>query len=150
MKASDFNADAGTVTVRESKSGKVRHVHLTESGQAFFSELTADKKRSARMFLRADGEPWGKSQQQRPMRQACKIAKIDPPVPFKALRTTYGSLLAMAGVPLQVIASAMGHADTRITEKHYAHLLPDHVATTIRAKLPAFSTEKSNVTRLTR
>ena len=149
MKAADFNPDAGTITVRESKSGKVRHVHLTDSGQQFFSELTADKKRSARMFLRADGEPWGKSQQQRPMRNACETAKIDPPVPFKALRTTYGSLLAMQGVPLQIIASAMGHADTRITEKHYAHLLPDHVATTIRAKLPAFSTEKSNVRRLT-
>ena len=148
MKVSDFNSDAGTLTVRESKSGKVRHIHLTESGQQFFDELVADKKRSELLFLRSDGEPWGKSHQMRPMREACKIAKIDPPIPFKALRTTYGSLLAREGVPLQVIAAALGHADTRITEKHYAHLLPSHVADTIRANLPAFSDKKSKVRRL--
>ena len=150
MKASDFNSDAGTVTVRESKSGKVRHVHLTDSGQEFFDELVVDKKRSDLMFLKVDGEPWGKSHQWRPMKEACKIAKIDPPIPFKALRTTYGSLLAREGVPLQVIAAALGHSDTRITEKHYAHLLPNYVADTIRAHLPAFSDKKQKVRRLKR
>ena len=150
MKASDFNSDAGTVTVRESKSGNVRHSHLTESGLQFFDELTSDKNRSAWMFLRTNGEPWKKSQQHRPMRDACKKAKISPPIPFKALRTTYGSLLASEGVPLQVIAAALGHADTRITEKHYAHLQPDHVSDAIRANLPAFATTKSTVKRLKR
>ena len=150
MKASDFNSDAGTVLVRESKSGKARHGHLTDSGREFFDELVADKKRSHLMFLRTDGEPWRKSQQHRPMRAACKIAKISPPIPFKALRTTYGSLLAREGVPLQVIASAMGHADTRITERHYAHLLPNYVAEKIRENLPTFSNKKSNVKRLKR
>ncbi len=150
MKASDFNSDAGTVTVRESKSGKVRHVHVTDSGKEFFDELTSDKKRSDLMFLRNDGEPWRKSQQHRPMREACKNAKISPPIPFKALRTTYGSLLAREGVALQVIAAALGHSDTRITEKHYAHLQPDHVADAIRANLPTFSTTKSKVKRLKR
>jgi integrase len=149
-KASDFNSDAGTLTVRESKSGKVRHVHVTDSGQEFFDELTSDKKRSDLMFLRTDGEPWRKSQQHRPMREACKNAKISPPIPFKALRTTYGSLLAREGVALQVIAAALGHADTRITEKHYAHLQPDHVSDAIRANLPTFSTTKSKVKRLKR
>jgi integrase len=148
MKASDFNPDTGTITVREAKSGKVRHVHLTESGQTFFDEQVVSKKRTELIFLREDGKPWGKSHQQRPMREACKIAKIDPPVPFKALRTTYGSLLAMKGVPLQVTAAAMGHADTRITEKHYAHLMPSYQADTIRSNLPSFSNEKSNVERL--
>jgi hypothetical protein len=32
-----------------------------------------------------------------------------------------------------VIAKNLGHADTRMTEKHYAHLSPSQVATTIRA-----------------
>ncbi len=80
----------------------------------------------------------------------CDRAGISPPVPFKALRTTYGSLLAMEGVPLQVIASALGHADTRITEKHYAHLMPNYVADKIRENLPAFSEQKSKVRRLRR
>ena len=30
----------------------------------------------------------------------------------------------------------MNHADTRMTEKHYAHLAPSYVADTIRAHFP--------------
>jgi hypothetical protein len=42
----------------------------------------------------------------------------------------------MAGVPMGVIAAQLGHADTRMTEKHYAHLAPSYVADTIRAHFP--------------
>ena len=41
----------------------------------------------------------------------------------------------MHRVPLQVIAAALGHADTRITERHCAHRLPSYVADQIRANL---------------
>jgi hypothetical protein len=53
------------------------------------------------------------------------------------LRHTYGATLAMRGVPMAVIAEQLGHADTRMTEKHYAHLAPSYVASTIRAHFPA-------------
>ena len=43
----------------------------------------------------------------------------------------------MKGVGLGVIAAQLGHADTRMTEKHYAHLAPSYVADTIRAQFPA-------------
>jgi integrase len=46
----------------------------------------------------------------------------------------------MRGVPLNVIAAQLGHSDTRITEKHYAHLAPSYVADTIRAHFPTIST----------
>ena len=39
----------------------------------------------------------------------------------------------MSGVPMGVIAAQLGHADTRMTERHYAHLSPSYVADTIRA-----------------
>ena len=42
----------------------------------------------------------------------------------------------MAGAPLQVVAANLGHADTRMTEKHYAHLAPSYVADVIRATMP--------------
>lgn len=35
-----------------------------------------------------------------------------------------------------VIAEQLGHADTRMTEKHYAHLAPSHIADTICAHFP--------------
>ncbi len=49
------------------------------------------------------------------------------------LRHTYASHLAMAGVPMFVLAKNLGHADTRMTEKHYAHLSRDNLAEAIRA-----------------
>ena len=37
---------------------------------------------------------------------------------------------------MAVIAKQLGHADTRMTEKHYAHLAPNYIADTIRANFP--------------
>jgi integrase len=136
MHVADFNADAGVVTVRESKSGKPRHVVLTDEGQQLFVALTAGKLGSDPIFVRADGGVWGKSHQLRPMAEACRRAKIKPEISFHVLRHTHGSTLAMKGVPMGVIAGQLGHADTRMTEKHYAHLAPSYVADTIRAHFP--------------
>jgi integrase len=136
MQVADFNADAGVITVRESKAGKPRHVVLTDEGQRLFAGLTAGKLRAASIFTREDGGVWGKSHQLRPMQEACKRANIKPEISFHVLRHTHGSTLAMRGVPMGVIAEQLGHADTRMTEKHYAHLAPSYVADTIRAHFP--------------
>jgi len=132
MTVEDFNPDAGTLRVRASKSGKPRHVVLTHEGSDFVSQFAAGKRGSARLFLRANCKAWGKSDQQRPLSVACSAARIDPPVNFHGLRHTYASRLAMRGVPLAVIAAQLGHADTRMVEKHYGHLSPSYVADTVR------------------
>lgn len=49
----------------------------------------------------------------------------------------------MAGVPLQVVAANLGHRDTRMTERHYAHLAPSYVADTIRAAMPKLGIVKT-------
>jgi integrase len=136
MHVADFNTDAGVVTVRESKVGKPRHVVLTDEGQHLFATLTVGKLRDEPIFTRRDGGTWGKSHQLRPMVEACQRAKIKPAVSFHVLRHTHGSTLAMRGVPMGVIAEQLGHSDTRMTEKHYAHLAPSYVADTIRAHFP--------------
>lgn len=133
---SDFDIDNGKLFFRFTKSGKPRHANLTDEGCAFFTRLTMGRKAGERMFLRSDGEPWRKSHQHRRLAKACAIAKIDPPISFHILRHTFGSWLAMRGVALQVIADALGHADTRITHRHYAALSPSYIADTIRAALP--------------
>jgi integrase len=136
LRAADFNADAGVVTIRESKAGKPRHVVLTDEGRRLFGTLTAGALADDPIFKRTDGGVWGKSHQLRPMLDACRRAKIKPAVSFHVLRHTHGSMLAMRGVPMGVIAEQLGHADTRMTEKHYAHLAPSYVADTIRAHFP--------------
>lgn len=138
LQCGDYDPDAGTVQVRHSKAGKSRHVPLTDEGSRFFEDLTAGRAGAETMLRRRDREPWGTSHQKRRMREACARAGIEPVVSFHVMRHTYGSLLALQGVPLKVIAEAMGHADTRMTERHYAHLQDSYVAEQIRANLPTF------------
>lgn len=136
MRVSDFNAEAGTITVRESKAGKPRHVALTDEGRELFSLLAAGRTGRDLVFTRDDSAAWGMAHQALPLSEACARAKIEPPATFHILRHTYASALAGRGVPMGVIAAQLGHADTRMTEKHYAHLSPNYVADTIRAALP--------------
>jgi integrase len=136
LRCADFNIDSDTLTIRQAKAGKARHVVLTSEGRTLFTGWTAGRPANMRIFVRDDGQPWGRSHQQRPLIDACRIAKISPPVNFHVLRHTHASHLAMKGVGLGVIAAQLGHADTRMTEKHYAHLAPSYVADTIRANFP--------------
>jgi integrase len=62
--------------------------------------------------------------------------KIEPEISFHVLRHTDGSAHDMKGVRKGVIAKQLTHADTRMTEKHYAHLSPSYVADTIHAYFP--------------
>ena len=147
LDVADYDAASGTIYISDSKSGQPRDVPLTEEGQEFFEEISAGRKRDQRMFLRENAEPWGKSNQARLLKRAADKAML-PDVSFHILRHTYGSFLAAKGVPLQVIAAALGHADTRTTHKHYAHLRSDYVADTIRANLPTLSKEKPKIRQL--
>jgi len=141
LQVHDFNPDAGTLAIRTSKSGKGRHVVLTEEGAAFFRQLCAGRPGSATMLLRADGQPWGRAQQSTLMAAACERAKITPAVNFHALRHTWASLAVMAGMPLMVVAKNLGHRDTRMVEHHYGHLAPNFIADAVRASAPRFGFE---------
>jgi integrase len=138
LKCSNFNHDSGTLAIRLSK-GKIRHVVLTDEGKTAFAGWTGERAHSDTVFLRADGNVWGPSHQKRPLDEASQRAGIAPSVNFHILRHTHGSHLAMSGVPMGVVAAQLGHADTRMTEKHYAHLAPSYVAQTIRANFPVFN-----------
>jgi len=165
FRVGDFNRDAGIVSVRTSKAGRPRHVVLTDDGIALFEHHVAGKSGTELVFTRQrvgaavdaalqsapddrreggflrppraqNGASWGRSHQHRPLREACRRAGIDPPASFHILRHTYATHLLQAGAPLPVIAANLGHSDTRMTERHYAHLVPSHVAQVIRATMP--------------
>jgi integrase len=136
FRGADFDRIGGTVTVAAAKGGKPRHVVLTDDGIALFEAHTFGKPSTAPIFAKPDGKPWGKSHQHRPLREACERAVIEPAASFHVLRHTYATMLLRAGAPLPVIAANLGHADTRMTERHYAHLAPGYVAEIIRATMP--------------
>ncbi len=131
-------ADAGAVYVRESKSGRPRSIPLNDEGNAFFEELCAGRSGAEHMLTR-QGAPWGKNHHVRDLAAACDRARIAPRAGLHVLRHTYASWLAMRGVALHIIAELLGHADTRITKRHYAHLAPSYVAQVVREHLPALT-----------
>lgn len=136
LKVADFNRDVGTLTVRIGKGGYARHVNLSEEGPELIERLVAGRSSDDWLLRRDDGTAWGKSQQKRLIDVACAQARITPAVSFHVLRHTHASHLAMGGVPMAVIAGQLGHADTRMTERHYAHLAPSYRAEMIRKNFP--------------
>lgn len=141
IRARDFDEQSGTLLIPRSKSGKPRRVPLTDEGRAFFANSTASLAPDDRVLSKNDGTLWGTSEQARRIIAACSVAKIDPVITFHGLRHTFASILAEKGVPLMFIASVLGHRDTRMVEKHCAHLAPSIVAQAIRDNLPTFGVQ---------
>jgi integrase len=142
FKVIDFNSDVGTLTIREAKGGRVRHVTLTSEALELIERLTAGRAPGDALLRREDGRAWKRAQQLRRTREACRRAAIEPAVGFHVLRHTHASILAMQAVPMAVIARQLGHSDTRMTERHYAHLAPNYVSDTIRANFPRLTARR--------
>jgi integrase len=153
MKVRDFDATSGTVLILESKAGRPRRALLTVEGSTYFASITAGRDGTETLFTheafqdmrRIDPvtqEPvekiqraWGPSEQTRRMHDACEAAKL-PRMGFHQLRHSYASALVAAGMPLAYVAQLTGHADTRILEKHYAHLAPSDLSRSLEALAP--------------
>jgi len=151
VSVADVDLESGSVRLVETKGGQPRDCYLEAEGRALFKAQMSGKLGDAPVFPRPDGERWTDSTQTRRMGIACEAGKISPPAAFHDLRRTFGARLARAGVPIGVIAQALGHKDERITRKHYAHLCPSYVADTVRqhtAGLGIVAMDESNVTPL--
>lgn len=143
----DYMPGSGHLRVVNTKR-RPRLVPLTDEGRRLFDALTAGRAGPEFIFLTARGEPWRKGQQARRMRKGSVDAGIEPPVTLTDLRDAYGSLLLNAGVKLEVVSKAMGHASISTTSKHYAHLLQKTVDEQIRAGLPDLGLQVGKVSRL--
>jgi integrase len=132
LKVTDIDLKAQTLWLRDTKAGKSRVVYLEDEGTRLFAAAVAAKRGDTLVFPRPDGKAWNPSQQARHLQRACANGKITPGATFHDLRRTYGARLALQGIPMAVIAEALGHADERITRRHYAHLAPSYVSTVIR------------------
>ncbi len=131
-KVSDLDIKSATLMLTDTKANRPRVCYLEAEGIGLFQQAALGKTGDALLFPRPDGQRWGNSQQARPLNNACRIARIKPNATYHDLRRTYGARLAIKGVPMAVIAEALGHADERITRRHYAHLSPSYVADQIR------------------
>lgn len=158
MRVKDFDpTNHGSVLVRLSKSGKPRRVILTQEGKAFFQALTAGRTGDELMFERdithrrkrglAEPLAWLKSDQHQLMKEACIAAGL-PVMGFHQLRHSYASALVAEGVPLALVAQLTGHADTRMLERHYAHLSPSDLSRALEKMAPKLDFGTGNVEEL--
>jgi integrase len=144
LRASDVKLSHASMYVAESKSGRPRHIPLNPEGRELFTAHVAGKASDDLVFTRGDGGQWGHNHHVRALNAACKVAKIRPAISFHELRHTYASHLAQAGVPLLTISRLLGHSDTRITARHYAHLADKTLADAV-TNLPSFEPDKQSV-----
>ena len=136
MVVEDYISVVGKVQVLRSKTRKSRVISLNDDGKAFFQALTYGRAPWEPMFLRSNGRPWMKSETYKPMMAANRRAGFSKPATFYTLRHTYASHAVMAGIPLIVLAKQMGHCDTKMLEKHYAHFAEGYIDRYIQTKMP--------------
>jgi integrase len=146
LRVQDFNERNGSLYIEFSKSGKARHVYLTEEAQAWFREA-AQHRDPCELLLRREqvlrtkrkavleANAWAPYDQVYLMRETCKTAGLRA-FTFHELRHTYASGLVNRGIPLAYVAAQLGHSDTRMVERYYGHLSPNAQADSVRSLAP--------------
>jgi integrase len=126
-RVADFDPNDGTLKILHDKKHP-RTAMLSSAACALFKQQAKDELPGAYLFTRADGNPWAKSQQHRPFRDAC--AKCDPPLPrafiYYSLRHFFISRQLLAGANVHMLAMNVGTSPQMIS-KHYAKFIKSDV-----------------------
>lgn len=142
LKVTNVSLVTAAIFIEPSKSDKDRYIPLSSDGLDFFRTIIRGNDGNDFVFHKQDGSHWGENHHARLMKDACSHAKIAPAIGFHELRHTYASLLAQAGTDLLTISKLLGHADTRVTSRHYAHLCDKTLANAVNRFLPSFGHQK--------
>lgn len=143
LKAKDFDPINGSIFIEFSKSGRSRHITLTQESINFFLEMVAGAPPETALFRRESYDrkqkspsgTWSRAELSRTMGEACKEAGLEPMV-FHELRHTYASGLVNKGVALVFVAQQLGHRDISMVERHYGHLCQSAKVDAVRRLAP--------------
>jgi integrase len=127
LRVRNFYPGTRQIHIEDSKNGHERFIPLNDEAVQFFTALTAHRQGDEFVFLKANGNRWQSSEQQRPMRQARQVAGIVKPITFHQLRHGFASLSLQAGMRLEEVGTLLGHLDLKITSKHYARFSGSHL-----------------------
>jgi integrase len=131
-------------------SGKTgtRMVFVSEEGASFFEPLVFGRAPEDFLLRKQNGRPWNRSEQTRPMLEAVTSAQIPKPNNFHILRHTYASHYLMNGGDLPGLAQQLGHADTRMTSRHYVHLANSWRVADVQKSALRLGIDPGNVVRI--
>jgi integrase len=125
----DLDLARGVIHVLDAKAG-TRMANMTESIRAMFTAMPGGPP-AAPLFPSINGGERRASDVSKIFTKATTALGLNKDVTdrrqrvvFHTLRHTFGSWLAIRGVPLYTIGSLMGHSTLEMT-KRYAHLCPD-------------------------
>lgn len=136
MLVRDFSRKDGRVKVTDAKSKERRAISLSNEGIQFFTKLVKRRSETAPMFLRANGTAWRRSGHWKKFQLACEGAGIRPPIRFYDLRHTYASQAIMAGVPMKVVSTQLGHTSTRMVDRFYGRVGSVYIDEVVQERMP--------------
>lgn len=133
LTAKSFDKRLAVLTVGQDKSGRDRKISLPPSTSEFFANQAINKKPHEPLLSRADGKFWNKDSWKYPFKNAAKAANLPPAATAYALRhSTITDLIALHRLDTMTVAQLSGTSLAMI-EKHYGHLLRDHVSIALAA-----------------
>ncbi len=91
------------------------------------------RRPEARVWTRADGEPFTPQELHKTMRRLCALAQV-PPANGHFLRHAHAALLMAEGLGLQTVRRHLGHARAEISLDRYAYPLRQGAAWTRRSR----------------
>lgn len=117
QKARRDDVKAASVHLRGTKrKTRDRHAPLVFPWQRALLDLALTYPGASSLFPK-----WSESNMNRDLKNACERAGIAR-CSSNDLRRTFGTWMRASGAPLELLAPAMGHGDTRMVERVYARL----------------------------
>jgi integrase len=110
----------GDLFIPKSKSGKSRHIPISDTLHSLLKELYGDGKNDQEFVFGTVN----RSHLSHRFKAICQELGIKD-FRFHDLRHTFASQLVMAGVSIFKVSKWLGHSTVMTTEKYYAHLSPD-------------------------
>ena len=110
--------EANVMTLTTSKCEVPVEIPISTACRMALAECLARTIVGDHVFLNSEGQPYSAKAVTRYHKIAKDLAAITRRLRIHDLRHTFGSNLSSLGVPVQMIAKAMGHTSTRMTEKY--------------------------------
>ncbi|MBF9032495.1 tyrosine-type recombinase/integrase [Rhodobacterales bacterium HKCCE3408] len=143
LRVEDVGFQGFGIRVEAFKRSPARFVFLPDEGMAFFLQCCEGKAPRDPVFTSDKGMPWRK-QHTGLFRRAVSSADLPKTFVFHGLRHTYASDLVRAGVPLEVVAKQLGHANTMTVSNTYGHLAEHFREDQIRTRFTPLEDAQQN------
>lgn len=106
---------------------------LSDEAIAVFHHICKGRDPEETMFLKANGQPWGRNHHTRPFKEAMATLGLD--MSIYGLRHTCITVWLASGIEPAMVASAVG-TSTQMIEKHYKNPRVGNLADTLNQRVP--------------